>query len=123
MNGHPWFILGFCLLLAHEMDAIRAKEWKIFPVLTKMGDEAGYVIFTALHGPVYALLLWQLYNGGGVNHRLIIGLDAFFIVHALLHVILYKHPENRFGSVFSYALISGAGTFGVADLLLSWAQV
>ena len=119
MEGHLFFILGFCLLLAHEMDAIRSKEWKIFSILAKMRDEAGYVVFTALHVPMYALLLWGLYGGGDVNHKLIIGLDIFFVVHVLLHVIFYNHPENRFRSVFSYALIFGAGMFGVVDLFLS----
>lgn len=41
MTDYFFFVLGFCFLLAHEMDAVRAKEWKIFPVLKKLGDEAG----------------------------------------------------------------------------------
>ena len=118
MAEYFFFVLGFCFLLAHEMDAIRAKEWKIFPVLKKLGDEAGYRAFTALHVPIYALLLWGLLADGGVNRGLIIGLDVFFIVHVFLHLIFYNHPENRFRSVFSYVLIFGAGIFGVLDLLL-----
>jgi len=39
------------------MDAIRCKEWRIFPVTSRMDDEAGYLAFTALHIPLYALLL------------------------------------------------------------------
>ena len=113
-----FFILGFCFLLAHEMDAIRATEWKIFPVLNKMEDEAGYRTFTVLHVPIYVFLLLGLFAGGGMTLGLVIGLDVFFIVHALLHLVFYNHPENRFRSVFSYALIFGAGLFGAASLLL-----
>jgi hypothetical protein len=40
--SHPFFYLGFALLLVHEMDAVR------------LG--AGYVAFAALHVPIYALL-------------------------------------------------------------------
>ncbi|MGH3144645.1 MAG: DUF6713 family protein, partial [Rubrobacter sp.] len=56
MLNHPFFLLGFCFLLVHEMDAIRCKEWRVFPVTSRMADEAGYVAFTALHVPLYALL-------------------------------------------------------------------
>ncbi len=118
MPEHFFFILGFCFLLTYEMDAIRVKEWKIFPGLSRMSDETGYVAFTALHVPVYALLFWGLFGGGGAR-ALIFGLDVFFIVHVLLHLVFYNHPENRFRSVFSYALIFGAGVFGASDLLFS----
>ncbi|CAN5602812.1 hypothetical protein BH24ACT22_BH24ACT22_10950 [soil metagenome] len=119
MPEHFFFILGFCFLLAHEMDAIRSKEWKIFPGLSRMSDEAGYVTFTALHVPTYALLFWGLRGEGSANPGLITGLDVFFIVHFLLHVVFYNHPKNRFRSMFSYVLISGASVCGVADLVLS----
>ena len=116
--NHLLFLLGFCFLLAHEMDAIRAEEWKMFPVLNRMEDETGYLVFTALHIPVYVLLLWGIYGGGDVNHSLVASLDIFFVVHVLLHVVFYGHPENRFRTIFSYVLIFGAGMFGAADLFL-----
>jgi hypothetical protein len=118
VEGYFFFVLGFCFLLAHEMDAIKAKEWKIFPVLNKMEEEAGYRAFTALHIPIYAFLLWGLFADGGATVGLVVGLDVFFIVHVFLHLIFYNHPENRFRSVFSYVLIFGAGMFGAVDLLL-----
>lgn len=117
MLSHPFFLLGFCFLLVHEMDAIRCKEWKLFPVTSRMGEEAGYVTFTALHVPLYVVLLWGLFGGDGGNRVLLAGLDAFFVVHVVLHVVFRNHPENRFGSGFSWALILGAGLFGAIDLL------
>ena len=118
MLGHPFTLLGFCLLLVHEMDAIRCREWRVFPVTSKMGDEAGYVAFAAIHVPLYALLLWGLFGGDGVNRGLLVGLDAFFIVHVGLHLLFINHPEYRFSSAFSWTLIVGAGMFGAFDLLL-----
>ena len=43
---------GFCFLQAHEVDAVRVKEWKRFPVLSKLGDEAGCRASTALRIPI-----------------------------------------------------------------------
>jgi hypothetical protein len=115
VSDHLFFLLGFCLLLVHEMDAVRCKEWRVLPLTSWMEDEAGYHVFTALHVPLYALLLWGLF-GGGANRGLVVGLDVFFVVHVLLHLIFYNHPENRFGSIFSYVLIFGAGLFGATDI-------
>lgn len=117
MTNHLFFLLGFCFLLTHEMDAIRCKEWRIFPVTSRMGGEAGYIAFTALHVPIYALLLWGLFGGDGVNRGLIAGLDVFFVVHAFLHLLLRNLPNNHFGSVFSWTLILEAGMFGAIDLV------
>lgn len=46
-----------------------------------MEDESGYRAFTAGHVPLYALLLWGLFGGEGMNPWLIDGLDVFFVVH------------------------------------------
>lgn len=105
-------------MLVHEMDAIRCKEWRVFPFTSRMNDEAGYLVFTSVHVPLYVLLLWGLYSDD-VSRGLIVGLDAFFLVHVVLHVLFVNHPEYRFRSAFSWALILGAGAFGALDLVLS----
>jgi hypothetical protein len=88
-----------------------------------MSDEAGYLVFTALHIPIYALLIWGLYGNGGANRGLVLGLDIFFVVHVFLYLIFYRHPENHFRSFFSYILIVGAGVFGAVDLLSGWSVI
>ena len=118
MIDHVFFLLGFCFLLTHEMDAIRCKEWRVFPVTSRMNDESGYRVFTAVHIPLYALLIWGLFGGGDMTLWLVDGLDVFFVVHVFLHLIFINHPEYRFRSAFSWALILGAGIFGVLDLVL-----
>jgi hypothetical protein len=45
-------------------------------------------------------------------------MDAFFVVHLALHVLFRNHPENRFGSAFSWSLIAGSGACGLVDLVL-----
>ncbi len=115
MLNHAFFAIGFALLLVHEMDAVRLEEWKIFPGLSRLGEEAGYRVFAALHVPLYALLLLGLLGGGG-SRAFVVGLDAFFVVHVGLHVVFRNHPENRFRSAFSWAIILGAGACGAVDL-------
>ncbi len=60
MTSHFFFLLGFCFLLVHEMDAVGCRERKILPGLNRMEEEAGYLASTALHVPLYTLLLWGL---------------------------------------------------------------
>jgi len=115
---HVFFVVGLSLILTHEMDAIRLKEWKMFVVLSA----TAYVAFTALHIPLYILLFWGLFapGGAGIQSSLIAGLSMFFIVHTILHLLFLKHPDNQFTSVFSWLLIAGAGVAGMLDLLVNW---
>lgn len=112
-----FFFAVLSLLLTHELDAVRQREWRIFPGLALLDDEAGYLAFTALHVPLFLALLWGLF-GGGLNRGLADGLSAFAIVHVGLHLLALRHPENRFTSALSWALIGGAGLCGALDLLL-----
>ena len=123
MLTHSFFVLGFCFLLAHEMDAIRLKEWRILPVLSRLDDRAGYLAFVSLHVPVYAVLLLGLFGGDGANRSLILVLDVFFIVHVVLHLrfhrlLFFDRPDDPRMAALSWALIWGAGACGVIDLLL-----
>lgn len=118
MLSSPFFLAGFCLLLAHELDAVRCEEWRILPGLSMLGGEAGYRAFTALHVPLYAVLLWGLFGGATANQGLIVALDVLFIVHLFLHLLLRNRPNNHFGSPFSRALFLGAGLCGALDLVL-----
>lgn len=119
MNAYLFFFIALSFLLIHEMDAIRCREWKLFPVLSQLTDERGYIVFTALHIPLYILLLWGLFPGGAViNSALVAGLDIFCIIHVGLHLLFINHPENRFNNPFSWILILGAGLAGGLDLLV-----
>ena len=37
-TSNLFFYLGLCLLLTHEMDAIRLQEWKMFLFLSQMQE-------------------------------------------------------------------------------------
>lgn len=108
---------GLSLILTHELDAVRQREWRIFPGLARLGDEAGFQAFTALHVPLFLALLWGLF-AGGLDRGLADGLSLFLVVHVGLHLLALRHPENRFTSPLSWALIAGAGLCGAIDLLV-----
>jgi hypothetical protein len=98
---------GFTDVGSGRSDFIRSLNW-------------GYRVFTALHVPLYALLLAPLISAGanGQNQALIVALNWFFLIHLGLHIGLRRLPHYTFRSRFSWALISGAGAAGALDLFL-----
>ncbi len=118
MEKHFFFLVGLAFILVHEMDAVRCQEWTIFPLLSRLNEKTGYWVFTTIHILLYVLLLWALYGQSGPNPGLIRGLDIFFIIHVVLHIVFFKHPKNQFKSVFSWAIILGAGIAGLIDIVV-----
>ncbi|MFO7537242.1 MAG: DUF6713 family protein [Chloroflexota bacterium] len=112
------FFIGLTFILVHEMDAIKRREWLIFPLTSRLDEKSGYYIFTALHIPLYLLLFWGLYRGNGLDQGVMTGLSIFFVVHFFLHLFYLKHPKNEFTGLFSWILILGAGLAGFLHLLI-----
>ncbi|MEL7248545.1 MAG: DUF6713 family protein [Bacteroidota bacterium] len=51
-----YFLLALAFILMHEIDAIRCREWRIFPGLFLLPDRTGMIVFQALHIPDYTPL-------------------------------------------------------------------
>jgi len=119
MMNSLFFFVALSLMLTHEMDAIKCREWRIFPLTSRLDDSRGYWVFTAVHVPLYLLLFWALFTPDGLNHALMRGLDLFFVVHLGLHLLFLKHPKNEFKSAFSWILIVGAALAGALDFAVS----
>jgi hypothetical protein len=117
-----FFFIGFGFLLTHEMDAIRQKEWTIFPLISGLGDKMGYYVFTGIHVPLYFLIFYGVFKDGLqlMNPSWIKGLDIFFIIHVFLHILYLNHKKNLFTSFFSWSLIAGAGICGLIDLIINF---
>lgn len=111
--------LGLAAIFVHEMDAVKRKEWRMFPGLSKLKDETAYYFFTGLHLPMYFLVFWLLHKPE-TSSIIILILDVFFIIHLLLHIILRNDSKNNFSGMFSIALIWIIGISGVLDLLISF---
>lgn len=117
MMEHLFFYLGFSFILMHEMDAIRCKEWRIFPGISTLKEHSGFVVFMLAHIPLYLLLVWGLIASGNTA-GVIRGLDLFFIIHMGLHVVFLLHEKNEFKDFLSWFIILGAALFGLLDILI-----
>lgn len=111
-----FFLLALSFLIVHEMDAMRCEEWSIFPFLSRLNDNTGYLIFTAAHIPLVLLIFLGLSNGSIFQPVTRVLLDVFLVIHIFLHAFFHRHPQNQFESRFSQFLILGTGLTGLLDL-------
>ncbi len=116
MSQNLLFNLGLTFIIIHEMDAIRCKEWRIFPGLSLLKDKLGFIIFIFAHIPLFIFLFIELNNNQDINN-LVYYLEIFFIVHLALHLIYLKNPKNDFKDYISWSFIIGPAIFGFIDLI------
>lgn len=109
-----FFILGIVFIILHEMDAIRCKEWRIFPGLSYLNDRWGMIVFVFAHIP---LIYWILIEVEKEREIFIQAFDVFLIIHLFLHVLFLFHKKNEFRDWVSWIIISGAAICGALDLL------
>lgn len=99
----------------HEMDAIRCKEWTIFPGLSLLSNKLGLILFIFLHIPLFYWILLEVHSN---NENFRIGFDYFLIIHLCLHLIFLLHKKNEFKDWISWTLIIRAALFGFLDLVV-----
>ncbi len=108
------FSLGFSLLLAHELDAMRGREWRLLPVLRSLPDTQGRDAFILVHVPLVAAIVWlAAHPSADVRFWFQAAADAFFVIHVALHRAFLRHPDYDFHGALSRSLILGAGAVGV----------
>ena len=117
MTEHVFFYLGLSLLTMHEMDAIRCREWRIFPILSLLSEKVGHIVFVFAHIPLFFIIFWQLTNSSNIE-GFIKGFNMFMIVHLGLHILFLKHKNNEFKDWISWTIIIGAGLCGLIDLIV-----
>lgn len=106
--------LGLVFILVHELDAMRCKEWRILPLLSRLPETKAQTIFIVLHLPLLYMLLVESLKVP--NEALQEGLNYFYIIHLGLHLLLLKHPQNAFKDGLSWFLIVGTAFCGALDL-------
>lgn len=107
-------LLGIAFIFVHELDAIRCKEWRIFPGLSLLNDKLGYLFFSYLHIP---LILWILYEVKSGNENFTYYFNIFLIIHLFLHLLFLMHKKNEFKDWISWVIIIGAALCGLIDLI------
>ncbi len=113
-----YFFLGISFIFLHELDAIRCKEWRIFPFTSFLNDEMGYKVFVFLHLPLFYWIFFQIaYNQPFSNFRH--GFDIFLVIHLGLHILFLKHPKNEFKDWVSWSIIVLVAVFGGLDYFLT----
>ena len=120
------FYLAFAGLIAHELDAVHKREWRLLFVLRSMPEAPARTAFVLAHVPLLAVLLWLLSRDGSPAFWTAAALDVFMAVHAGLHWRLSARPEYDFHSASSRLLIYGTAAVALAHLgllvLVGWAR-
>ncbi len=114
------FFLNLSLLIIHEFDAIRRKEWRLFIFLKNLEDERAYQVFTLLHLPFLLLIFWFLTQATAPSQfSFQVIVDIFLIIHLGLHLLFRNHERNHFSGKFSKGIIQSMAFLGLAHLCLS----
>ena len=101
--------LNLGLLFAHEMDAVRCREWRMIPLLKDLDEEKAYNVFVLGHIPLYLALLAVLtFATEDIMSKVLFLVNLFFLIHSILHVRAMKNPEDKF-NFFSNLLIHVMG--------------
>ncbi|MDT2381019.1 DUF6713 family protein [Enterococcus avium] len=117
ING--FFALELGLLLTHEMDAIRHKEWEMFIFLKDLPENTAYLVFTLPHILLYALVLFFLLLN---NITILYVVDIFVICHLFIHFIFRRHLNNQLTGFWSLVIINLAGIIAAVHLILMAAE-
>jgi hypothetical protein len=113
------FWLNLALLLAHELDAVRRQEWRMFAFLNRLDDERAHHLFVLAHVPLFILIFWFLSRSGQpIYFWFQLAVDIFLIIHWGLHVLFRNHPANAFTTSFSKRLIEGMALLGLIHAVL-----
>jgi hypothetical protein len=99
------------------MDAIRAKEWKMFVILRSLREEVAYVIFALAHLPLYFAIIFTISQTNDAGFIYLIT-DLFLMIHTVIHFLFRRNKANGFSPVYSNILIYLMGFLALIHLIL-----
>ena len=111
------FILGVSALMAHELDAVDKREWRLLFVLRRMSDDRAHKWFVSLHVPLFVgAFVLVAASESAIVTAVQASIDGFLVVHLGLHERLQASGRAGFGSRFSRAFIWAGALFGVLHI-------
>jgi len=118
MSAELLFTINLLLFVVHEFDALRCREWRMIYGFQSLSDDSASRIFSILHIPLFSVVMWLLNQPDEhLRYWFMVAFDVFLVMHLSLHIAFAHHPENRFTSWFSKAVIAlmalGGGWHGV----------
>ncbi|MHC5033922.1 MAG: DUF6713 family protein [Planctomycetota bacterium] len=122
MRALDWlFWTNLALLVVHELDAVRRREWRMLPLLNRLGDQTAYRAFVLLHVPIVVVFLWCLgHPYATVRLWFQTFVDAFLVVHVGLHHVFRTHEANEFATTLSRRIIQAMAMLGALHLAALW---
>ncbi len=113
------FVLGAALLVTHEFDAVRRREWRVLPLLRAMPEDAAANVFVLLHAPISAAtIVLALDPDDGPRLAFQTAMSAFMVAHVGMHYLLRRHPAYGFDTPLSRTLIWAPGIVGMLYLIV-----
>lgn len=94
--------INLSLLILHELDAVRTKEWKMMFFLKSMQESVAEKFFIAAHFILLIPVFYMLEYHFNLLYWIVC---IFFVFHQMLHVYFRKHPENLLNNFFSESII------------------
>jgi cation transport ATPase len=113
------FYTVIALFVAHELDAVRLREWQLLFILRRQPEHRAFAIFVLLHIPIMVIFLWLAAHPSlQVRTWFQIVVDVFAMVHVGLHWHLRNREQSGFRDRFSRNLIFAVGFFGAIHLVM-----
>ena len=114
---HDLYFIMLALFITHELDAVKRHEWRVLPLTSLLPEKIGEQIFIWAHVPLFVILF--VFGAGDPYSAVAKGISLLAIIHIGLHWIFRNHPAYEFNNFISWCLITGAGAFGSAHLLVT----
>ncbi|WP_162789477.1 DUF6713 family protein [Altererythrobacter sp. ZODW24] len=116
---HAFFYLGLALLVCHELDAVFRHEWHLLPGLSQLQDGPARTIFILIHIPTFVALFWLTgHESEAIRKRSQLGLDAFLIGHAALHLSMSGHDLYEFEPPVETITVYGGALVGLMHSII-----
>jgi hypothetical protein len=113
------YYTNLSLLLLHEMDAVRRREWNMMFAVNKLADESAYIVFSVLHLPLYVMMFYLVCGFNGAwGTTMMWALSVFFVLHGVVHKAFRAHASNEFRGVYSNLIIYSMSAIGLLQMVL-----